>query len=190
MTDAHRSALVVEVGARIRAARTARDLSQRELAERLGVTQTAVSNWESGKRAVTVDSLIDLARVLRVDAAVLVPDEPPTAPEREPLTDAERAAAALFARGCIHEPGEACTECEARAREFVAAVAPAIIAACPDCVRSEAELLGVAAVVNVVRSGYSPFAAPMIEKGSLSWEVAEAISRGRPRGLAGAAGCT
>lgn len=102
-----------------------------------------------------------------------------------PLTDAERIAADLFAPECIHPAGEACTECEARARTFVAAIAPAILAACPDCATSEAELLGVAAVVNVVRYGHSPFAVPMLEKDSLSWQVAEAISRGRHRGLAG-----
>jgi hypothetical protein len=107
------------------------------------------------------------------------------ADESPPLTEAERTAAALFAPSCIHAPDDPCDECEARAREFVAAVAPAIIAACPDCTRAEAQLLGVAAVVNVVRSGRSPFAAPMLERGSLSWEVAEAISKGRPRGLAG-----
>jgi hypothetical protein len=149
------------------------------------VSQAAVSNWESGGRAVTIDNLLNVARVLRVEPGALLPEGPPAVPQEPPLTDAERAAAFLFARSCVHPGGEACTECDARAREVVAAVTPAVIAACPDCVKSEAELLSVAAVVNVVGSGRSPFAAPMLVQGSLSWEVANAISRGRPRGIAG-----
>ncbi len=185
------AAVAGEVGARIRTARTAAGLAQRDLAERLGVSQAAVSSWENGEgRGVTVAGLLEVAHALGIDAAALLPQTPapppaPATPAAPSLTEAERIAADLFAPSCIHAAGEPCDECEARAREFVAALAPAILAACPDCVTSEAALLGVAAVVNVVRYGHSPFAVPMLERGSLSWEVAEAISRGRHRGLAG-----
>lgn len=64
------------VGRRIRAAREALGWSQGELARRVDRTQTAISYWEAGRRALGVDDLIDLARVLRVPTADLLPDAP------------------------------------------------------------------------------------------------------------------
>lgn len=62
------------VGQRIRAHREARGWTQGELAKRLGRTQTAVSYWESGQRGLSLDDLVDLAHVLGVDSADLLPD--------------------------------------------------------------------------------------------------------------------
>lgn len=45
----------------------------------------------------------------------------------EPMTPAERTVAALLASACIHPPDEPCTECDERARKFVAAVRPYLI---------------------------------------------------------------
>jgi len=53
------------VGARIRAARRGRRLSQREVARRLGRPNSLVSFWEAGLREPTVVDLVALARVLR-----------------------------------------------------------------------------------------------------------------------------
>ncbi|WP_236718563.1 ImmA/IrrE family metallo-endopeptidase [Actinoplanes sp. TFC3] len=64
----------VGVGQRIRAAREARGWSQGALASRLGRTQTAVSYWESGNRALALDDLIAVAEVLGVSTASLLPD--------------------------------------------------------------------------------------------------------------------
>jgi Zn-dependent peptidase ImmA (M78 family)/DNA-binding XRE family transcriptional regulator len=48
-------------------------LSQSELAERLGRTQTAVSLWESGKRTAGLDDLIDIADALGIELSRLLP---------------------------------------------------------------------------------------------------------------------
>jgi transcriptional regulator with XRE-family HTH domain len=64
----------VGVGHRIRATRETRGWTQSDLAARLGRTQTAVSYWESGRRAPSLDDLVDLARTLGVASADLLPD--------------------------------------------------------------------------------------------------------------------
>ena len=51
---------------RIKELRKERGLSQLELAARMGVGQTAVSNWESGYALPRTQQLPDLARVLQV----------------------------------------------------------------------------------------------------------------------------
>lgn len=63
-----------EVGQRIRTIREARGWTQSELSARLGRTQTAVSYWESGRRGLSLDDLVDLARVLGVASSELLPD--------------------------------------------------------------------------------------------------------------------
>lgn len=70
------NSVMVAVGARIREAREASGLAQWELADRVGVSQTAVSFWESGKRVITLDDLVVVGEVLRVEPAVLLPDGP------------------------------------------------------------------------------------------------------------------
>jgi Zn-dependent peptidase ImmA (M78 family)/DNA-binding XRE family transcriptional regulator len=61
------------VAQRIRESRKQRGLSQAELAERLGRTQTAVSLWEAGKRTAGLDDLIDIADALNVEIGTLLP---------------------------------------------------------------------------------------------------------------------
>ena len=63
-----------DVGQRIRAIREARGWTQSDLAARLQRTQTAVSYWESGRRGLSLDDLVDVARVLGVPSAELLPD--------------------------------------------------------------------------------------------------------------------
>jgi transcriptional regulator with XRE-family HTH domain len=55
-----------EVGARLRRIREARDVTQVKLAERLGVTQSNVSEMERGIRTVTSHFAVKLAEALRV----------------------------------------------------------------------------------------------------------------------------
>ena len=68
------------VGQRIRAIREALGWTQGELATRLQRTQTAVSYWESGRRSLSLDDLVDVARVLGVANSELLPDGPPRQP--------------------------------------------------------------------------------------------------------------
>ena len=48
----------------IRKIRKRRKMSQESLASLIGVTQGAVSQWESGKTMPTAQNIIDLARIL------------------------------------------------------------------------------------------------------------------------------
>jgi Zn-dependent peptidase ImmA (M78 family)/DNA-binding XRE family transcriptional regulator len=61
------------VARRIREAREQRGMSQAELARRLDRTQTAISLWESGKRAAGLDDLIDIADALDIDVSMFFP---------------------------------------------------------------------------------------------------------------------
>lgn len=58
-----------QVGAQIRQARDERGLTQGELAERIGKTQTSISYWESGRRAPDVEDLVAIADALDVQVA-------------------------------------------------------------------------------------------------------------------------
>lgn len=60
MTPEDRVIFYERIGLRIRAARTARRLTQRDLAERLGVTDVTVHYWESAKHR---PDLFDLRRI-------------------------------------------------------------------------------------------------------------------------------
>lgn len=46
-------------------------MSQETLAAAVGVTQAAVSRWESGEAAPSVENQLAIARALRIDARVL-----------------------------------------------------------------------------------------------------------------------
>jgi transcriptional regulator with XRE-family HTH domain len=64
---------VQSFGDRIRTLRKERDLTQLQLAEYVGVTQTAVAAWESGKREVPKgDNLLKLAEALGFEAEELM----------------------------------------------------------------------------------------------------------------------
>lgn len=46
-------------------------MSQEALADAVGVKQSAVSRWESGETAPSVENQLAIARALRIDARVL-----------------------------------------------------------------------------------------------------------------------
>jgi transcriptional regulator with XRE-family HTH domain len=57
------------VGGRIQTARVAAGLTQEQLAVKIGVTKSAISQWESGRiSALTAENLIKLADALEVSA--------------------------------------------------------------------------------------------------------------------------
>jgi transcriptional regulator with XRE-family HTH domain len=68
------------VAARVKFQREWRGWSQADLAQRLGVTQTAISYWESGKRRVGVDDLAGLVAVFGCRWRDLLGDEPDGTP--------------------------------------------------------------------------------------------------------------
>lgn len=61
------------VGIRVRAARERAGMTQEALAGKLGITQTAVSYWEAGKRDIGVADLERIAAALGIRAASLLP---------------------------------------------------------------------------------------------------------------------
>jgi phage repressor protein C with HTH and peptisase S24 domain len=79
-----------KLGARIRDARHARDMTMVELAELLGVSQPAISQWESGVTPPGRDSLVKLAKILKVPASQLLG-------EHESATASARAGAQVAA---------------------------------------------------------------------------------------------
>lgn len=52
--------------------RTAAKLTQRELAEKLGVAEIAVSKWEQGTREPKIAALDDIAKALKCKAQDLI----------------------------------------------------------------------------------------------------------------------
>ena len=79
MSDAERAeyerayaaaALAAEVGERVRAAREAAGLSQRELARRMGTSQAAVDRLESGGVGATLTTLQRVATALGLEVSI------------------------------------------------------------------------------------------------------------------------
>lgn len=79
----------VEIGRQIKLCRERSKVSQAALAQELGVTQTAVSYWEAGRRLPGVDDLMKIASFLGTSLAELLPSEP----ERRPVGAVLRAVA-------------------------------------------------------------------------------------------------
>ncbi len=73
MTD---SAIVVEIGKRMKAARTKKNFTQAEVAERAGLSAFTVSQIETGKNT-SLGSLIAVMRVLKLleNIETLIPEQ-------------------------------------------------------------------------------------------------------------------
>lgn len=61
-----------EIGPRMRKYREAQDLSQKEFAELIGVSNSRVSNWEQGINRPDVDILSKICEVLKVSPSELL----------------------------------------------------------------------------------------------------------------------
>jgi transcriptional regulator with XRE-family HTH domain len=71
-----------EIGRKIQQAREARDLTQVELAQTLGITQAALSNYELGKRRLYLHQIEEIARLLNKDLEYFIGSNNEVAPER------------------------------------------------------------------------------------------------------------
>jgi transcriptional regulator with XRE-family HTH domain len=83
-----------ELGRRIRVARGNR-FTQATLGERIGLSRTAVTNIECGRQRLHADQLVDIAQVLGVPAAELLPvsrmrDDLPPSPSVTDMPTVER----------------------------------------------------------------------------------------------------
>lgn len=76
-----------EFGSKIRALRTAKGMTQPQLAALLGVTKNSVTNWEAGTSRPELSLIPGLCKALEVSADVFfgLPETRLTAPEREHL---------------------------------------------------------------------------------------------------------
>lgn len=61
-----------EIGIRIRKYREIRNLSQKQLAELIGVSNSRVSNWEQGINRPDADILAEICRALQVSPSELL----------------------------------------------------------------------------------------------------------------------
>ncbi len=80
-----------ELGARIRAARLAQGLTQDQLARAVGVTRSAVAQWETGRAGQVGGNLARIARFLGTSAAYLLTGEPEAGGPPLPLLGDEMA---------------------------------------------------------------------------------------------------
>ena len=72
--------LKYEIGKQIRKFREARHISQKELAQRLGISNSRVSNWEQGVNRPDADMIAEICVALQVSPSELLdvrlsPDE-------------------------------------------------------------------------------------------------------------------
>lgn len=89
------------VGARIRAARQARGMTQAELAAAVGVTRSAVAQWETERAGQVRANLTRIASVLGVSVQFLLETEHGHAPE-QPENATELALLRLY-RACTED---------------------------------------------------------------------------------------
>lgn len=61
-----------QVGQQIREARKAKGLTQKELGEKLGVSESTVNQYESGKQNLTIDTLGKIADALGFSFSTLL----------------------------------------------------------------------------------------------------------------------
>ena len=73
------------LGRAIRERRTAKRMTQRELAENVGLSRASVANIERGRQSVLVDHLIRFAAALEVRPTDLLPSKP--LPKERPVED-------------------------------------------------------------------------------------------------------
>lgn len=61
-----------KIGAYLAKERKAKKITQQQLADQLGVTKAAVSNWERGKRTIYADQMLEYCDQLGIDPQKLV----------------------------------------------------------------------------------------------------------------------
>lgn len=62
----------MDLGKKIMTMRNEKNLSQKQLAEKLNVTRQTISNWENGKFYPDIDSLVNLSKFFNVSLDVLL----------------------------------------------------------------------------------------------------------------------
>lgn len=83
---------MVDFGSRIKALRLQKKMTQAELANKLGVTKSVISAYETGLRMPSYDILIQMARIFKVSTDYLLGVEPKTSLDLSGLTEEESTA--------------------------------------------------------------------------------------------------
>ena len=68
----------MQLGEKLYKLRESRNMSQEELAERLGVSRQTISNWENDKVTLDVDKAQELCKLYNIDMNTLFDIAPPT----------------------------------------------------------------------------------------------------------------
>jgi transcriptional regulator with XRE-family HTH domain len=91
-SDSGTAGFYKQIGGRIAEKRDAIELSQAELAERVGLSRSTIANIESGRQQLLVHVLIAIARTVGVPVMDLVPadDAPALKTEMRSLTPSTR----------------------------------------------------------------------------------------------------
>lgn len=66
------------VGAKVRSARVAADVSQELLAHRVGLTRSSIANLEAGRQRVALHLFVSISHALNKDVCELLPEKPKT----------------------------------------------------------------------------------------------------------------
>ena len=67
--------MTLSLNQRIKILRERAGLNQKEFAEKCNVSPAAACNWENGKIKPTINSRLQIARVLKVDSEILLERE-------------------------------------------------------------------------------------------------------------------
>jgi DNA-binding XRE family transcriptional regulator len=76
-----------EFGQRVRTGRATSKLTQDMLANQIGLSRTSITNIESGKQAVLLHQVYDIAKALDTTVQTLLPDEEPAVGILSPSVD-------------------------------------------------------------------------------------------------------
>lgn len=80
--------LYMEIGEQIRTARVNHGMTQKDLADAVGLTRTSIVHIEAGRQRISIDKLFDVSRVLLLPVATFLP--PAAAPEYESVAQLQR----------------------------------------------------------------------------------------------------
>lgn len=72
-TDSNHTGLYMQIGLNLRKARNARNMTQDDLAKRVRLSRTSVTNIEKGRQSILVHTLVNLAAVLETPISEIVP---------------------------------------------------------------------------------------------------------------------
>jgi transcriptional regulator with XRE-family HTH domain len=77
-------------GSRVRALREKRNVTQEELARRVDLSRTSITNIEKGRQRVLLHQIVDIAGALEAKVDELMPAEQPAAPSLPLRADVQR----------------------------------------------------------------------------------------------------